>query len=286
MRDGGRVKRIDFSKFSSIRVGPVADVFMIDSYDYPDDAYLIGGANNILVGPEHPPLMKLSKMFDFIRIEAGKLLIGAATPGGKIVSFCKQHDLAGFEFVSHLPGTLGGMLKMNAGLKEHEIFNTLLSVRTKHGDIPKKQIAHGYRTTAIDEVVFEAAFELAYGFDVSKIEMFKKMRSNQPRDPSAGSCFKNPEGDYAGRLIEAAGLKGHRVGDMQFSEKHANFLVNLGEGTFEDAITLIMLAQQRVYEATGIWLQNEVIVIDKRYMGEDSPLIDPKERVRRTGSAV
>ena len=278
MSDAGRVKRIDFSKFSSIRVGPAADVCMLDSYDYPDDAYLIGGANNILVGPEHPPLMKLSKTFDFIRIEDEKLLIGAATPGGKIVSFCKKHDIAGFEFVAHLPGTLGGMLKMNAGLKEYEIFNSLLYIRTKHAVIPKEQIAHGYRTTGIEDVVFEASFELTYGFDASKVEMFKMMRSNQPRDPSAGSCFKNPEGDYAGRLIEAAGLKGHRVGDMQFSEKHANFLVNLGHGTFEDALSLIMLAQQRVYEATGIWLQNEVIVIDKRYMGKDSPLIDPRHR--------
>lgn len=270
-------KTIDFSKFSSIRIGPVAEVYMIDSYDCPEDAYLIGGANNLLVGPEHPPLMKLSKSFDYIRIEEERLVIGAATPGGKIVSFCKKHDIADFEFLSHLPGTLGGMLQMNAGLKEYEIFNHLISIRTKTGEIPKANIPHGYRNTGIRDVVFEAAFEIKKGFDASRIEMFKKMRANQPGDPSAGSLFKNPEGDYAGRLIEAAGLKGHRIGDMAFSGMHANFLVNLGNGTFEDAIALLQLAQKKVFEKFGIWLQNEVIVVDCRYMGEESPLKGPQK---------
>jgi UDP-N-acetylmuramate dehydrogenase len=90
------------------------------------------------------------------------------------------------------------------------------------------------------------------------------MRDNQPDDPSAGSCFKNPPGDAAGRLIQEAGLKGYRIGDMAFSEQHANFLVNLGEGTFEDAISLIRLAQKRVEESTGILLELEIIIIDKR----------------------
>jgi UDP-N-acetylmuramate dehydrogenase len=268
-------KTIDFSRFSSIRVGPVAEVFMIDSYDYPEDAYLIGAANNLLVGPQHPPLMKLSKAFDYIRIEEGKLVIGAATPGGKIVSFCKKHDIADFEFLSHLPGTLGGMLQMNAGLKEYEIFNHLISIHTIQGEIPKTGISHGYRKTAITDVVFEAVFQIKKGFDASRIEIFKKMRANQPNDPSAGSLFKNPEGDYAGRLIEEAGLKGYRIGDMAFSEMHANFLVNLGNGTFEDAIALLQLAQKKVFEEFGIWLENEVIVVDRRFMGEESPLKGP-----------
>jgi UDP-N-acetylmuramate dehydrogenase len=269
-------KTIDFSKFSSIRVGPVAEVYMIDGYDCPDDAYLIGAANNLLVGPQHPPLMKLSKAFDYIRIEGGRLVIGAATPGGRIVSFCKKHDIADFEFLSHLPGTLGGMLQMNAGLKEYEIFNHLVSIRTKNGEIPKAQIPHGYRTTGIRDVVFEAVFGIRKGFDASRIEMFKKMRANQPADPSAGSLFKNPQGDYAGRLIEAAGLKGYRIGDMAFSEMHANFLVNLGKGTFEDAVALLQLAQKKVFDKFGIWLENEVIVVDRRFMGEHSPLKGPK----------
>lgn len=259
-------KTIDFSKFSSIQVGPVADIYVIDSYEYPDDAYMIGSANNILVGPMHPPLMKLSKAFDFIRIEDDKLLIGAATPGGKIVSFCKKYNIGNFEFMAHLPGTLGGMLQMNAGLKEYEVFNYLLGIRTKQGVVEKEKIGYGYRTTEIDEVVFEAAFVKEEGFDASRIEMFAKMRANQPQDPSAGSCFKNPPGDYAGRLIETVGLKGHRIGNMQFSDVHANFLVNLGKGTFDEAIKLILMAEKRVKEETGISLEREIIILDERYL--------------------
>lgn len=259
-------KTIDFSKFSSIRVGPAADVYMIDSDEYPDNAYLIGAANNLLVGPKHPPLMKLSKAFDFIRIENGRLCIGAATPGGKIVSFCKKHDIGGLEFLSHLPGTLGGMLQMNAGMKEYEIFNPLIRLRTKNGWIEKEAVDYGYRRTNLSDVVFEAEFVIEKGFSEANLALFKTMRSNQPGDPSAGSFFKNPPGDYAGRLIESVGLKGYRIGGMAFSDKHANFMVNLGNGTFEDAMALAELAERKVLEATGIKLEREVQVIDCRYM--------------------
>lgn len=268
----GLYRPIDLARLSSIGIGGTVDVFMIDSDEYPDDAYLVGAANNILFGPDLPPLMKLSKIFDFIRIEEDGLHIGAAAPGGRIVSFCKKHDIGNFEFLSHLPGTLGGMLKMNAGLKEHEMFENLVALRTKDGWLAKEEIGHGYRTTDIKDVVFEAVFKIKEGFDASKIEMFRQMRTNQPCEPSAGSAFKNPPGDYAGRLIEKAGLKGHRIGDMAFSEKHANFLVNLGKGTFEDAVALIELAQKKVYRQTGIWLKNEIVVVDRRYREENSPL--------------
>jgi UDP-N-acetylmuramate dehydrogenase len=269
-------KSIDFAKFSSIRVGPVADVYMIDSFDYPEGAYLIGSANNLLVGPQHPPLMKLAKTFDYIKITDGKLHIGAATPGGKIVSFCRKHDIANFEFVAHLPGTLGGMLQMNAGLKEYEIFNHLHSIRFREGYRLRDQIRYGYRKTDIDDVAFEGVFAIEKGFDSAKIEMFKQMRSNQPKEPSAGSFFKNPPGDYAGRLIEAVGLKGHRNGGMAFSEMHANFMVNLGGGTFDEAIALMQLAQQKVYARFGIWLENEVVIVDRRFMGENRPSKAPR----------
>ncbi|MCJ7766598.1 MAG: UDP-N-acetylmuramate dehydrogenase, partial [Thiovulaceae bacterium] len=236
-----------------------------------EDGYLIGSANNLLVGPQHPPLMKLSKLFDYIKIEGDRLCIGAATPGGKIVSFCKRHNIANFEFVAHLPGTLGGMLQMNAGLKEYEIFNHLHTVRFKEGYRLRDEIKYGYRKTDIDEVAFEGIFAIEKGFDPEKIKMFKQMRSNQPHDPSAGSFFKNPPGDYAGRLIEAVGLKGHQIGGMAFSSIHANFMINLGGGTFDEAIALMRLAQQKVYEQFGIWLENEVAVIDSRFMGSNAP---------------
>lgn len=272
-----KTKLVDFSKYSSIKVGQKTEVFILeDPKDYNDSYYLLGSCNNTLIGTNPPPLMMLDKKYDFIKIEGETLVIGGATPSGKIASFCKKHDIANFELVSHLPGTLGGLVYMNAGLKEYEIFEKLISVTTCEKTSSKEEIDFGYRYTNISSPILEGSFALEKGFDPDKVAMFKKMRANQPATPSAGSCFKNPPNDYAGRLIEAVGLKGKRVGDMEFSTVHANFLVNHGEGTFNDAITLITEAQNRVYQEFNIWMELEIIVLDKRYMGGDSPLIRPK----------
>lgn len=256
-----RTKVVDFSKFSSIRIGPKVEVAVIEDDIVPFGYTIVGSANNVLVSPNPPPLMMLSKQYDFIKIQDNQLNIGAATPGGRVVSFCKKNNIAHFEYFSKLPGTIGGMLKMNAGLKEFEIFNHLITIRTVHGWIPKEKIEYGYRTTSIQDMVFEAVFELHEGFSADRLEMFAQMRSNQPNDPSAGSCFKNPPGDYAGRLIEAIGLKGQRRGAMAFSEVHANFLVNYGGGTYEDAMSLINEAQEKIVDTFGITLQCEVVIL-------------------------
>ncbi len=267
------IKSIDLSKNSSIKVGPVADVYIIEDFNYPKERYILGHCNNVLIGPSHPPLMMLGKNFDYIKIEDNLLCVGGSTAGGRLLSFCKKHDIAHFELLPKLPGSIGGMIKMNAGLKEYEIFNHLHSIVTENGVLLKEDIPHGYRWTQFEGLVFEARFEIHKGFNEEHLEMFKNMRDNQPNDPSAGSCFVNPEGDAAGRLIQEVGLKGHRIGDMAFSEKHANFLVNLGNGNFDEALELIQLAQKKVYERFDVWLENEVIVIDERYKGEISPLL-------------
>jgi UDP-N-acetylmuramate dehydrogenase len=254
-------KTIDFSKFSSIRIGPIVEVALIENDIVPQGYLIVGAANNLLISPTPPPLMILSKDYDFIALEEDGLHIGAATPGGRVVSFCKKNDIANFEYLSKLPGTLGGMLKMNAGLKEYEIFNHLIAIRTMSGWISKEQITYGYRKTSINEVVFEAVFDVEKGYSIERYEMFNQMRSNQPHEASAGSCFKNPPNDYAGRLIEAVGLKGVRQGAMAFSEVHANFLVNYGGGTYKDALYLIEAARVRVEKEFNIDLQCEIVII-------------------------
>lgn len=267
---------IDFSKYSSIKVGGIVEVALLEDCTEPYQNHtIIGACNNVLMGLQPPPLLKISKIYDFIRIEDGTFTIGAATPSGKIASFCKKNNIADFEFLSHLPGTLGGLVFMNAGLKEYEIFNNLISITTCEGVFLKKEIVYGYRYTDIKSPILEATFALSYGFSKEKLEMFKKMRQNQPKTPSAGSCFKNPKGDFAGRLIEAVGLKGLKIGGMEFSSQHANFLVNVGNGTFDEAIYLIQEAQKRVYDTFGIWLECEIAVLDVRYMGKNSPLNNP-----------
>jgi len=255
-------KTIDFSKYSSIKVGQPTEVLMIEKGDtIPKDRYLIGGANNLLISHSPPPLMILSKDFASIEEKDNILTIGTAMPTGRIVSYAKKHNIAGFEFCSKLPGTLGGMLAMNAGVKSYEIFNILHSVEIDGKWIKKTEIAHGYRFAKLGGIATAAKFKRINGFDQALFNELLALRSNQPHDPSAGSAFKNPEGDHAGRLIEAVGLKGFRKGDMTWSEVHANFLVNLGDGTFEDAKYLIDLAKQKVLEAFNIELKEEIKIL-------------------------
>lgn len=258
-------KKINFAKFSSIKIGPIKNVLLLNresNFNELNDYYILGAANNLLISNNPPPLMILEKKYSYIKIIDNTLEIGCATPSGKIVSFCKKHNIANFEFLSHLPGTLGGIIKMNAGVKEYEIFNHLLFISTQNTIYQKKEIKYGYRFTNITEIIFSGTFELKYGFNTEKLEHLKSLRNNQPNVPSAGSCFKNPPSLYAGKLIEEVGLKGYSIGEMQFSTVHANFLINNGNGTFQDAVSLINLAKNKVYEIKGIELKEEIIILD------------------------
>ena len=263
------LRSIDFRRFSSIKIGPTVEVLVLERGDeIPADRYLIGHANNLLVGPHPPPLMMLGRDFDYCRIEGDRLVIGASTPTGRILSFCKKHDIGGFEYVAKLPGTLGGMLAMNAGVKEYETFNLLTEVVTDRGRFPKAAVGHGYRYAELPGIALEGVFELRKGYDADLAAELLALRSNQPKEPSAGSAFKNPPGDYAGRLIEAAGLRGCRIGNMAFSSVHANFLVNLGGGTFEEAMDLIRLARKRVSERFGVVLEPEIRILESSHSSE------------------
>ena len=253
---------IDFSKFSSIRVGSPIEVMMLEKNDtIPQDRFIIGHANNLLVSPLSPPLMMLSKDFSFITLADNILTIGCATPTGKILSYAKKNRLAGFEFISKLPGSLGGMIAMNAGVKSYEIFNILDAVKINGEWIKKEKIEHGYRFANLHGVATEVRFKVTNGFDKNLLEELITLRSNQPKTPSAGSAFKNPDGDYAGRLIDEVGLKGVYKGAMQWSEIHANFLVNHGGGTFDDAKYLLDLAKDKVLKKFGIELEEEVLLL-------------------------
>ena len=256
------IKTTNLSHFTSIGIGPIVDIFMIQKDEiYPKKHTILGHGSNILVSNNANDLMMLSKDFDYIRIENNTLIIGAATVSGKIVSFCKKHNIANFEFLLKLPGNLGGMVKMNAGLKEFEIFNHLVAIKTTQGYIKKANISHSYRHTLIQDVIFEGHFSIETGFDNNKVEMFQKMRDNQPTGKSAGSCFINPPNNFAAKLIQDVGLKGFFIGDMGFSSKHANFLINKGNGTYDDAIEVITLAQKKVLEQFDIQLELEIVLI-------------------------
>lgn len=256
------LKTIDFSKFSSIKIGPKVDVLIIEKDDIiPKDRYMIGHGNNLLVSPNPPSLMMLGDDFDFMEIKDNYLYVGCATTTGRLLSFAKKHDLSGFEFISKLPGSIGGMVAMNAGVKEYEIFNILDSIKIDGQWIKAQSIEHSYRFAKLNGVATEVRFVIKNGFNKELLENLLSLRSNQPKIPSAGSLFKNPLNDYAGRLIEGVGLKGKQIGGMAWSDVHANFLVNKGGGTFGDSINLINLAKKLVLEQYKIALQEEVKIL-------------------------
>lgn len=263
-------KTVDFSKYSSIKIGPVVEVFIIDENTKLDEnVFIIAGANNLLISNDPPKLAMLDKKYDFILIEDNFLRIGAATPGGKILSFAKKHNINGFEILQKLPGLLGGMIKMNAGLKGFSISDNIVHVNTNNGILTKEECKFEYRNSNINSLIFEAVFEIKNGFDFELFNNFKSARSNQPKVPSAGSCFKNPKNDFAGRLLEECGFKGKSLGGVSFSEVHANFLVNNKGGTFEDALSLIKEAKNEVYKKFGIKLELEMQIVDKNISNKD-----------------
>ncbi|MGM0519917.1 MAG: UDP-N-acetylmuramate dehydrogenase [Campylobacterota bacterium] len=253
-------KKIDFSKYSSLHIGPISEVLVINEIGDYSDYEILGRANNVLISQNHPKFAILGEKFDYIEQKDGFLRVGCATKSGKLLSYAKRENIANMEFLGKLPGTLGGLVKMNAGLKQWEIFNYIHSIKTNKGYIKKKSIEYSYRSTNIDTIVYEVVFKIEHGYSQQNSLMFKKMRDNQPQMPSAGSCFANPKDDFAGRLIQAVGLKGYKKGGMGFSNEHANFLVNYGGGTYQEAIYMINLAQEKIKQEFNIDIQKEIIV--------------------------
>jgi len=203
---------VDFSKFTSVRIGGVHEIFEVTSLEDLSSphflgAVMIGGGNNLLISSHPPKMAMLGKSFDYINLELRNekicLEIGAATKSAKIYNFCKQNNIAGLEFLKNIPGTLGGLIKMNAGLLKFSISDNLTHVRLARGWVGKDEISFSYRHSGIDEVILGAKFKLQSGFDASVSEAISAKRANQPKGASFGSCFVNPEGHFAGAMLEA-----------------------------------------------------------------------------------
>src|ERR671929_64936 len=182
---------------------------------------------------------------------------------------------AGLEFASGVPGTVGGAVYMNAGAygsDTGEVLSWADVYKPEMGAVervPNAGLELSYRRSALHEhpgwVVLRAAYDLAPGDPEelkARIKEFRARRmSGSPNRPSCGSTFKRPQDDFPGRVIEAAGLKGTRIGRIEVSRVHANYFVNLGDGTAQEALELIELVRQRVIEKLGIELETEVKVI-------------------------
>jgi UDP-N-acetylmuramate dehydrogenase len=210
--------------------------------------------------------------------ENGWVRVGAGLANAAYVSQCRKWNLGGMEFLVAVPGTIGGAVAMNAGAHGRETSEFLESVRYAEGGSgiqskPAAEFAFAYRSSPLrghlGRVVVEAVFRMtptpAETIRARETEIQEYRRRTQPREfPNCGSVFTNPPGDFAGRLIEQAGLKGRTVGGAQVSEKHANFIVNSGAATSADVLRLIDLVRETVYQETGIRLELELQVMDSR----------------------
>ena len=212
------------------------------------------------------------------RVGEQAIRVGAGAASPKLARFAALHDLVGAEFLAGVPGTIGGALAMNAGCYGGETWRIVCEVTTlgRDGSFMTRSpddYEIGYRHVALqpgssvrEEWFVDATFVLEAGSGVegrARIKDFLARRiATQPlNQPNAGSVFRNPPGDYAARLIEACGLKGHRVGNAEISVKHANFIVNLGGARAADIEALIELAQQKVRAHSGIGLECEVRIV-------------------------
>jgi UDP-N-acetylmuramate dehydrogenase len=266
--------------------------------------YPVGLGSNLLVrdGGLRGTVLLMHGALGELRIEAdGTVYAEAGVPGAKLARFASLHNLRGAAFFAGIPGTVGGMLAMNAGCYGSEIWEKVLRVQvvTRGGELMERtpqDYEIGYRHVALKgkgegrrEKGDEAAahegfalppfpFPLPEDFFVSATmkfeqgdgdaarqqikELLSKRIASQPLNlPNAGSVFRNPPGDHAARLIQQCGLKGRRIGGAQVSEKHANFIVNTGDATAADIENLINEVRATVAAQTGVQLHPEVRII-------------------------
>ncbi len=240
---------------------------------------VLGGGANLLVADRgvRGATVKLPGDFGEESADGERLVLSAGATTARLVARAQAAGLVGCEFISGIPGTLGGAVAMNAGTRIGEMKDVVAAVEvaTPAGArwIPAAELGFAYRTCRLPAgaVVTRVEFRLRRGdLAASAAAMAadrEYRRRTQPLDrPTWGSTFRNPPGEHAGRLLEAAGMKGERLGDAMFSEVHANFVVNLGRATARDALALVRLGRERVRRRSGVELELEI-----RCVGEFEP---------------
>jgi len=202
-----------------------------------------------------------------------RVRVGAGVPLTRVLHLVIREGLKGLSFAVGIPGTLGGAIAMNAGTEVGATWDVVecVSLLLPHGetvDVGPEEVAAGYRFAALPEhsIVLGATLLAERGSPTEAREEVRRLyrcrRESQPLSyPNAGSIFKNPAGEHAGRLIDRLGLKGYRIGDAQVSLKHANFIVNLGQASVGEVLALIEYVKCRVLAHTGILLEEEVRIV-------------------------
>ncbi len=235
--------------------------------------YILGNGSNLLVGDKgyRGVIIQIYKEMNHIRIDGDKVIAQAGALLSRVGNATLEAELTGFEFAAGIPGTVGGAVVMNAGAYGGEMKDIIASatVLTQDGDIitiNKEDLELGYRTSVIAKkgyVVLEAEYQLQKGDKEAiraRMDELKVQRvTKQPLEyPSAGSTFKRPEGYFAGKLIQDAGLRGFQVGGAQVSEKHCGFVINKDQATAADIQELMRQVSDKVMQEFGVKLEPEV----------------------------
>jgi len=288
LRFGARVAAHQpLAEFTSFRIGGPAELMItvesqaelmavLDAaHRAVTPSFCLGSGTNLLVSDRgiRGVVVRLTGEFIKLEFDGVRVRAGAAAQFGALVEQAVERGLAGLEFGEGIPGSVGGGLVMNAGAFGGEIARVVTfvhgaTIEGAAGSLSNAEAGFAYRRTDLPRgfVITRVDFELWPGereaLCARVAELKAKRASRQPRGlPNAGSIFKNPPGNFAGRLLESAGMKGARIGGAAFSDQHANFIVNLGGARAEEVRTLIELARTRVRETSGVALEPEVRLV-------------------------
>lgn len=279
------------AKHTTFRTGGPADLFLMPQNrtelkesiallrEYNVPYMVIGNGSNLLVGDGgiRGAVIQLYQRMQNISVEGTEMTLDCGALLSAAASQAADASLEGLAFASGIPGTFGGAVVMNAGAYGGEMKDVLLSADVLTADlevktIPVEELDLSYRHSIVPEkgyIVLGGKLRLKKGNEQEirerMAELAQQRREKQPLQyPSAGSTFKRPEGYFAGKLISDAGLKGKTIGGAQVSEKHAGFIVNIGDATTEDILNLIAFCQKTVQEQFGVTLETEVKIVGER----------------------
>ncbi len=283
------IKNEPLFRHTSFRIGGPADYYVTPrdekglrdvlsvAHEWETPVYVIGNGSNVLFGDGGYRGIVVQIGKEMGQMEWGDdnvVTVGAGAPLSTLAQNVAQKGWKGFEFAGGIPGSVGGAVVMNAGAYGGEIKDVLQSVRAislkgEDESFTIEEMAMGYRTSVVQQrgsIVTSATFQFEGG-DAEEIlakmkELNARRREKQPLEyPSAGSTFKRPEGHYAARLIEDAGLKGYREGDAMVSDKHAGFVVNVGNATAKEVLSVMKRVREEVLRKFGVALEPEVRVV-------------------------
>ncbi|MDD4294400.1 MAG: UDP-N-acetylmuramate dehydrogenase [Candidatus Omnitrophica bacterium] len=270
-------KTVELSAMTTIKIGGTVKNFFIceDVKDLTSliTAYkhynILGNGSNLLVSDNgiENPVIKLGGGFKHISHTGNLLEAGAGVSVRNLINYCIINNLGGLSFLAGIPATVGGCTFMNASANGMSISDVLTEVETVTAagikTIKAKDIKFSYRGTSLTEgIIVKVRFSVLNGRDIKKdinSILTGRIQKQEMLLPSCGCIFKNPGDSFAGRLIDEAGLKGLKKNDAQVSNRHGNFIVNLGKAGYNDVDYLIKFVRDKVYSRSGVLLQEEIV---------------------------